>query len=427
MKKMKKIAAFIAALAMIAGAAAYSAAADGNETITVSVRVEGLEEAMYYNRTFVTAAGSTVTELLQAVSEAEDSPEITIKQASFGSYVSDVNGLSEFTHGGMSGWNYRVNGLSPMVGIDEYKLENYDEVVCFYGDPFGIGMQYPIANLSGLLKEGVVTFTSIDTTYDEDWKPVETENTVEGATVTLGKKTYTTDGSGQIFLDTEDRVNGPFALQIERFDGETGIPTVLRFAPDNEWFLLFADTTVGAWYLDAVMFCVGEGYFVGTNHAENLFSPLDQMSMLQLITVLSRIGGLSAEQTTGAQWYRAPLEWAIDNDLVSVPEDFPPDGEPDDLIGSLYAEMAHMTVARERFIYLFYTTAAIVGSYDMTLRADITDAVDYDDILDDYQEAVSWALAAGIIRGTSGHVLMIEPAFEVNRATACQMLHNYYC
>ena len=428
MKKTSKIIALVTVIVMLAGMAALTAAAAGDEAITVSLRIEGFDETLYYKQ-MESAEGTTLTELLAAVGKMEDAPEIAIKEASFGSYVSEVNGLAEFAHGGMSGWNYRVNDESPVVGIDEFVVKDGDEIVLFYGDPYGVGMQYPIADLSRVLSDGIIAFTSRDTTYDEDWNPILEENPVADATVVLDGVTYLTDANGEIVVNSKTGIAGFHKLQIERFDdGDegTGMPTVLRLAPDHVMYIQFADTPDEAWFDIAVMFCVGEGYFVGANPAENLFLPLDKMNMVQLFTVLARIGGVDAALTTGARWFEAPLEWAVENELLIMPEDEEAAWETDDIIGEAFALLSNMTVARENFIYLFYRTAALVGSYDMTLRADITGAADYDDIYEDCVEAVSWAVAAGIIRGTSESGLAIEPGFEVNRATVCQMLLNYY-
>ena len=396
-----------------------------DETITVSLRVEGIEKPMYYNSSITVAAGTTVAELLTAVNEMEDSPEIKISESAFGVYVSEIDGLAEFAYGDMSGWSYRVNDESPTFGINLYELKDGDEVVSFFGDPFGIGMQYPRIDISKLLSDGVIRFTSMDATYDEEWNEIRTENPVAAAIVTLDREIYTTDEDGQITIADKTGLSGFHTLQIEKYDEDSGVPTVLRFAPDRVMYVPFADTAYGAWYSDAVMFCVGEGYFVGMDAAQNLFAPLENMSMVQLFTVLSRIAGVDPALTTGAQWYKAPLEWALENGLI-IPEDELSEEEQETLISDLSVAMANVSVKRENFIYLFYRTAEIVGAYDMTLRADITGAADYDDIYEDCREAISWAVAAGIIRGTSDSGLVIEPGFMINRATVCQMLYNYY-
>lgn len=429
MKKFMKTIALIIAAVMLSGLTALtalSAPADGNDKITVSLRIEGIEEPLYYNSEIRISSGATVADLLATVNEMENSPEIKILDGAYGSYVSEIGDLEEFTYGPMSGWSYRINGLSPTFGISMCELGDGDEVVCFFGDPFGIGMQYPVPDLSRLLSGGIIKFTSIDSTFDEDWIEILTENPVKSALVTFDRKIYTTDENGEILIADKTGLSGFHTLQIERYDDETGTPTVLRLAPDYAIYTPFTDTPDGVWYDDAIMFCVRDGYFVGTNAALNLFAPLDKMNMVQLVTVLARIGGVGAELTTGRYWYREPLWWAVDTGLLVPSEEESAALKSDDGIDAFYGRVAGMNVTRETFITMFYRTAALAGGYDMTVRADITGATDYDDINEADLEAISWAVAAGIIRGTGVISLTIDPAMEINRAMVCQMLYNYY-
>ena len=408
MKTITKAVAFILAVMMLTGMAALSAAAEEIETITVSLRIEGIEENIYYNTGLVLPVGSTVADLVDVINGMDDTPEIVMSDGSFGAYISAIDDLAEFSFGDMSGWSYRVNGADPSFGISHYELEDGDSVIYFFGDPFGVGMQYPAADLSMLLSEGVIVFTSIDTTYDADWTPVISENPVMGATVTFNGRLYFTDENGAITIEDKTGLAGFNALKIEKYDEESGVPTVLRFAPDYTVYVPFADAPDGEWYSDAVMFCVGEGYFIGVNLARNLFAPLQQMTVEQLITVLARIAGVDVAAPSDP-WYAASLEWAIENEIVDAD-----------------AFASGTNVTREEFIFMFFLTAALAGDYDMTVRADITEAVDFDDITEDYIEAVSWAVASGIISGTDDNALTIDPGLEINRATACRMLFNYY-
>jgi hypothetical protein len=102
------------------------------------------------------------------------------------------------------------------------------------------------------------------------------------------------------------------------------------------------------------------------------------------------------------------LEWAIDAKIIGEDE-----------------FKAGQNVTRETFIYMFYLTAGLVGE-DLRIREDITRAIDFDGINKEYLDAISWAVAAGIISGTIEDGLAIDPATPVIRAVVCQMLLNYY-
>ncbi len=96
-------------------------------------------------------------------------------------------------------------------------------------------MQYPIVDDSKFEQEGILKFTSTDTTYDENSAPIKKVNPVVGAVVSWSydkNKTaeYTTDENGEIIIPSAQREKGTHSIQINRYT-EDGLPTVLRFAP----------------------------------------------------------------------------------------------------------------------------------------------------------------------------------------------------
>jgi hypothetical protein len=110
----------------------------------------------------------------------------------------------------------------------------------------------------------------------------------------------------------------------------------------------------------------------------------------------------------GEFWYSGGLKWAVEAELF--PEaSFRPG----------------VNVEREDFIYLFYATLGKLGE-DTTPRADITGAADYGEISSGNRDSVSWAVAAGLLVGTSGDALTINPHGQVSRAEVCQLLQRYY-
>lgn len=71
--------------------------------------------------------GMTVFDVLE---QAADMNGVTISGDS--SYVSGINGLSEFSCGALSGWLYSVNGEFPSVPIGEYQVSENDEIAILY-------------------------------------------------------------------------------------------------------------------------------------------------------------------------------------------------------------------------------------------------------------------------------------------------------
>ena len=56
----------------------------------------------------------------------------TIKETSWGPFVSCIAGKCEKSEGATSGWMYQVNGQTPMVGAHEYEVKDGDVVVWYF-------------------------------------------------------------------------------------------------------------------------------------------------------------------------------------------------------------------------------------------------------------------------------------------------------
>ena len=406
MQKFRKAVAVALTAMAIAGFTALPAMASEDEAICVSLRIEGVEETIYYNNQIEMPAGSSIADLVAAINDMDDAPDIEYDSSW---YIQKIGDLAEHDYGGWSGWSFRLNDGELTSGINENFLANGDEVVCYYGDPWGEpGMQYPIIDISRLFTDSVILFTSIDVEYDDDWTPQLSENPVEGARVVVKGATFMTDENGAITIADKTGISGFCSVQIDRFDDETGVPTVLRFAPDFEIYVPFADMLDDPWYEDAVVFCVREWSYSGENLAENLFAPMRKMNMAELITVLARIVGVYDSAAT-EPWYETTYEWALESGII-IEEEFD----------------ALSFVTKEKFVHMFYLVVALTGDYDMTEAADITGAIDYSDIGAEYLEAISWAVASGIVRGVGDDELIIDPQEEFTRAMVCQFLYNFY-
>ena len=232
MKNLKKSIAVLIAALMLFYCFAASAFAAG--TVTVTLRVEGIKNCFYYN-TVTVNEGATVLDVLTQADKDSDSLTVTTVDSQYGAYVSAINGESEKTFKGWDGWLFRVNDVEPQVGVSAYTVSDSDSIVVYYGDPYGVGMQYPKINTSEL-ENGKISFTSLDTVYDESFNPVQKENPVTGYTLTWeynnGKTvTLTPDENGVCVVPSEYLSKGAHKVQIERY-AANGCPTVLRLAPD---------------------------------------------------------------------------------------------------------------------------------------------------------------------------------------------------
>ena len=99
---------------------------------TVSITITGLGGDIILPATQIPYAdGLTPFDVLKQVC---DQNGITMKSRGRGSfvYVNAINGISEFDHGGLSGWLYFVNGVKLDQGSGSYKLELHDNVAWKY-------------------------------------------------------------------------------------------------------------------------------------------------------------------------------------------------------------------------------------------------------------------------------------------------------
>jgi hypothetical protein len=199
----------------LVGCGAPSGAEDTTPVVTpeasaspkMLLRIEGNNENLYYGEVEF-AEGANLRDALVAFDEKEN--KITFTGAAE-DYITAVNGETAGKFGGWDGWCVIVNGVAPATANSEVLLNDGDNVVLYYGDPWGVGMAYPTASV----KDGKLVF--------ED----STTGAIAGAKVILGDKEYITDENGAI----EGIAAGEYTVQIEKF-AENGLSLVLRLAPD---------------------------------------------------------------------------------------------------------------------------------------------------------------------------------------------------
>ena len=227
---MKKITAIIMAVLLSIGSMSVTAMAE--DEIKVTLRIEGVAGNFFYDT--VTTSNSNLGDFFEQVNEDYDI-SIVIEEGDWGRYLTDINGDKAGDYGDYSGWLFTVNGEDPGVGMDGVELNDGDSVVLYYGDPYGVGFQYPETDTSAI-DEGIIAFTSKDTVYDENYNASLVVNPVAGATVNwytddTNYTTYTTDDSGKVTIDEEYLTNGTHKVTIEKY-ADNGVPVVLRLVPD---------------------------------------------------------------------------------------------------------------------------------------------------------------------------------------------------
>lgn len=170
----------------------------------------------------------------------------------------------------------------------------------------------------------------------------------------------------------------------------------------------YTDVAEKSWYYSAVEYVTEKGLLQGTG--SNAFAPSKTMTMAELLQILYRVAnGESPAAAEGAAWYVPAKDWAVSAGLITEAQ-----------------FSANAAVTRQDFILMFYNCVKALGSYDMTVTADITAATDYAKLDQENLTAISWAVGSGLIKGTVGSALTIDPAGTVDRATVSTMLMRYY-
>lgn len=232
MKALKKSVSLLLALIMLMSACCAFASAASD--IKVNVRIEGINDKLFYGNVTV-PSGATVLDAIKQADSVSSKIKVTVKNGAYGAYVTAVNNEKEKTFGGYDGWNYRVNGVDPSVSMDKYKVKSGAKIILYYGDPYGKGMQYPVADTS-MLAAGYLSFKSTDTVYRADGTTKTTENIITGYILEWGLGNGATvdlypDENGLVYIDKEFLTKGEHSVQIIKTD-DSGMPLVLRFAPD---------------------------------------------------------------------------------------------------------------------------------------------------------------------------------------------------
>jgi hypothetical protein len=113
----------VVAAVLVALAPAMSLAA------RVTVRVEGRTQTIFAKAPRAVEAETALGALHAAALAGEFHVQVT--ETSFGPFVSQIG---RYPAAGQSGWVFKVNGASPPVGADQYRLRAGDSVLWYWAD-----------------------------------------------------------------------------------------------------------------------------------------------------------------------------------------------------------------------------------------------------------------------------------------------------
>ena len=173
--------------------------------------------------------------------------------------------------------------------------------------------------------------------------------------------------------------------------------------------LSFTDVSEGDWFHDAVQYVYDNGLMDGQ------FAPNATTNRAMVVTILYRLAGepdVSGDagftDVESGLWYSNAVTWAAEKGIVNgiSATEFAPSGD----------------LSREQLAAVLYRYAESMG-YDVSAQADLSDFPDAGDIQDYATEALSWAVAEGLLQGFEDDSL--QPGGTATRAQIATILMRF--
>ena len=169
------------------------------------------------------------------------------------------------------------------------------------------------------------------------------------------------------------------------------------FARENtEAETVFTDVPKNFWAYNEISWALEKGYMKGTT--ATTFTPSGTVTRQQVWMVLARMAGANPADMAAAK------AWAVANGI----SDGTNPGSP---------------VTRQQLVALLYRFAAKTG-HDTNAKADLSSYPDASSVASYAADAMAWAVASGIINGTTQGTL--NPAGPSNRAQFAVMLWRFH-
>ncbi|MCL2046760.1 MAG: S-layer homology domain-containing protein [Oscillospiraceae bacterium] len=167
----------------------------------------------------------------------------------------------------------------------------------------------------------------------------------------------------------------------------------------SAWRNPFIDVGNDAWYFDFIKYVHMNRLMTGVS--SNRFAPSSYLTTAMLVTILARHAGI--DTYSGSTWYERGIAWGIDNEIT--------DGT--NMVGN---------VTRQRFVTILYRYAAMLDC-DVSVKVDLSKYNDVDDIASWAFDAMSWAVAVGLVNGRTDAT--IAPLGYATRAETATLLQRF--
>ncbi len=226
----------------------------------------------------------------------------------------------------------------------------------------------------------------------------------DGTLFQYGKVTYDEQGNFPIYRYTGD---DPRTTLVSN-GGENNEPST----PFNPSSPAFTDVPAGSYYEEAVKWAAEQDLITGTT--PTTFSPEVTSTRAMAVTILHRMEGTpTAEASSFADvpagtWFSDAVAWAAASQVVNGTSatTFSPEDD----------------ITREQMAAILYRYAQVKG-YDVSARADLSAYGDLGEVHDWALEAMQWASATGLLKGTSDTTL--SPGASANRAMLATILMRF--
>lgn len=180
--------------------------------------------------------------------------------------------------------------------------------------------------------------------------------------------------------------------------------------------LPFPDALEGEWYSEAVRWAWLDGIMRG--NGDGTLRPADALTRSQMACLLHNAAGSPASPSAGlpgdceaGSWYAGAVSWALGAGVMNGHGDgsFAPGG----------------ALTREEAACVLMNAAGLAGM-DVSARADLSGFADAGDVSGWAREALSWAVAEGVMNGVGAGdgSLELQPARPCTRAEAAALLMN---
>lgn len=182
----------------------------------------------------------------------------------------------------------------------------------------------------------------------------------------------------------------------------------------------FFDVKRTDWYYVPVNYVCEKNLFSGMS--EHTFGPAEPMTRAMLMTVLYQMAGAPSNEMAAADvtltdvpenaWYAPYVKWGVSQGIASGTGagTFTPNGQ----------------VTREQVIVMLYSFAANYLGQSTGAAADLSAYQDAGQVSPWAYEAMSWAVAQGVVSGSSeGGAMKLNPQHSANRAEVAAMLRSF--